>query len=260
MSDKKTVAGLIQKENDDGFMEKYVVSNAPLIVAVFCNIVVIISDYRAYDVVFNLTGEVWKALSASLACAIPFLMWEISWQYNHTTNAWRTVSLVMAGIAFATSIVLGVTDFIATPDSDVVVANWLLGGVVIVTGIHTVMGFLYFYNDPDVARKRRKSQSMAAMMDQEQNAEVAENLLNSGNALLGMIAQMEQKYSPEEVEAVLRILRGQKQAKPTEGRKGGGQKQEQRPPQNMPMTVHAAESELVSAPKGQGNGQPPKTP
>ena len=216
MSDKKTVAGLLQAQQaNEGWIEKHVISNAPLLVVAFSNLVVIISDWRAYDVIYNLSGSVWKALAASFACAIPFIMWEVSWQYNHTTEAWRKVSLVMAGLAFVTSVGLGVADFVPTADSNSVVAAWLLGGVVIATGLHTIIGFLYYYNDPDVARKRRKAQSLAAMVDQEMNAEVAENLLQNGNALLSAIAKLEAQYSPEEVEAVLRILRGEKQVKTT---------------------------------------------
>lgn len=241
--EKKTVASLLESQKKDNFWEKSVISNAPLIVALFSNIVVVISDVRAYDVIYNLTQSWWKALAASFACAVPFIMWEIAWQYNHTTETWRKWSLVMAGAAFMTSIVLGVADFIPTADSNEVVAAWLLGGVVIATGIHTVVGFLYFYNDPDVARRRNKSQALAAMLDQELNAQVAENLLESGSTLLGILSQLESKYTPEEVAAVMRILCGEKQEKPTE----------RKSKQFQPVRQFASEE---PAPKSDGANRP----
>lgn len=212
MSDKKTVAGLFEDERESVW-QKWVVGNAPTIVAIFANFVVIVSDIRAYDVIYQLTGSLWKALAASLACAAPFIIWEIAWQYNHTSDQWRTVSLLMAGLAFGTSLVLGVADYIVT-DPDNVLAAWLLGGVVITTGLHTVVGFLYYYNDPDVARRRRKAQALGMMQDQQLNAEVAKTLLENGRGILGIIGQLEREFDPEDVEKILSMLRGKKSDMP----------------------------------------------
>jgi len=221
---QKKVSDLLQSQNEEGWFERNVVSNAPLIMAVFANLMVIIADVRAFDVVYGLTLSWWKALSASAACAIPFLIWEIAWQYNSTTENWRKVSLVMAGIAFATSIFLGVADFLGFQGTW---ADFLLGSVVILTGLHTVVGMLYFYNDPDVARRRHKKQAMSKMLDQELNAQVATQLLESGNDLLSVISSLESKYGVDEVENIIRILRGDKQAKPTE------RVQKRQPPQQF---------------------------
>ena len=217
MSNKKKVADLLQESGGDGWFQDTIVAHAPTIMGIFANLVVIFADYRAYDVVFQLTGSWWKAASASLACAIPFILWEIGWQYNHTTDNWRKISLAMAALAFATSLFLGVADFLGFQG---VWADWLLGGVVIVTGIHTAVGFLYYYNDPDVARRRHKAQTLATMLDQEENAAVAEQLLKSGSDLLAIINQMENQYDPEDVEMVMNIVQGKKKGKPTEQRGG----------------------------------------
>lgn len=203
MNDKRIVDLL---DNSSWFQDN-IVSNAPVIIAVFANFVVIFADVRAYDVVYKLTGSWWKALSASLACAIPFILWEIGWQYNHTTDAWRRWSLFMAGIAFFTSIFLGVADFLNFSGEW---ADILLGGVVVLTGLHTVMGFLYYYNDPSVARKRHKAQAIGTMLDQQMNARVAKELLKSGRDLLAVMKELEKEYNPEDVDAVMAILRGKK--------------------------------------------------
>lgn len=208
----KKVSDLLIQSQEDGWFERVIVANAPLIMGWFANIVVIIADVRAYDVVYRLTGSWWKALSASLACAVPFILWEIAWQYNHTTENWRKTSLGMAGFAFATSLFLGVADFLNFTGGW---TNWLLGGVVVATGVHTVMGFLYYYNDPDVARRRLKAQKLGEMQDQELNAQVAETLLQSGNDLLATIEALGRKYDPDEVEKVLNILQGKKMEKPS---------------------------------------------
>lgn len=209
---KKKVSDLLVQSNNEGFFERVIVANAPLIMGWFANIVVIIADVRAYDVVYRLTDSWWKALSASLACAIPFILWEIAWQYNHTTESWRKWSLAMAGFAFVTSLFLGVADFLNFTG---IWTDWLLGGVVVATGIHTVMGFLYYYNDPDVARRRFKAQALGAMQDQELNAQVAAHLLESGEGLLAVIEALGRKHDPDEVEKVLNILQGKKADKPS---------------------------------------------
>lgn len=235
MNEKKKVSDLLQEQRQESFFQQHVVANAPLIMAVFANIVVIIADVRAYDVVFRLTGSWWKALYASLACAIPFILWEIGWQYNHTTDGWRRTSLAMAGLAFGTSIFLGVADYLNFTG---VWTDILLSGVVVTTGIHTVIGLLYYYNDPDVARSRHRRQALATMQDQELNARVAEELLKSGANLLTVIEALEKQFDPEDVERVLAIVQG----------KRAGDKPSQRRPQLPPRQQLPSHQQSVMSP------------
>jgi len=208
---QKKVSDLLQA--DSGWRDK-IVDSAPMLMVIFANVVIIIADIRAYDVLNTLTGSWWKSAMAVVGgCAIPFIIWELSWQYNHTTEAWRTTSLFMAGFAFATSLFLGVADYTGWEGSW---TSYLLAGVVIATGIHAVMGLLYYYNDPDVARRRHKAQALGAMEDQQLNAQVAEHLLKNGQGLLGMLAKLEEQYDPEDVAAVLRILDGKRKNAPTQ--------------------------------------------
>ena len=197
---------MLTDEQKDGWFETNIVANAPLIIGLFSNLVVIFADYRAYDVIYSLTGVWWKALAASLACAVPFILWEIGWQYNHTTENWRMTSLGMAGVAFATSIFLGVADYIGLTSP--AWADFLLGSVVVLTGLHTVVGFLYYYNDPDVARRRMKAQALARAEAQRVNADMARGLLEDGRDILKTIDALKGEFSPDDVEAVLAILNG----------------------------------------------------
>src|SRR5512138_3628150 len=128
MMAEKKVSDLLQKTKDDSWFEENVVNNAPAIMSVFANLMVIAADVRAYDVVYRLTDSWWKALLAALSCGVTFLIWELCWQYNSTTTGWRRISLAMAGLAFITSIFLGVADYL---QFDGKYANWLLGGVVV---------------------------------------------------------------------------------------------------------------------------------
>jgi hypothetical protein len=221
MSEKK-IADLLQGDNNNWWNNK-IVANAPLIMLIFANLFIIAADIRAYDVLFRLTASWWKAAMAVIGgCALPFVIWEISWQYNHTTEAWRTVSLIMAGIAFATSLFLGIADYLGFQGEWSVV---LLAGIIIVSGIHVVIGLLYYYNDPDVARRRHKAQALGTMQDQQLNAQVAEHLLEHGRGLLGLIERLEKEFDPEDVKAVLRILDGKKKNEPTRERPAKPQRQ-----------------------------------
>jgi hypothetical protein len=203
------ISDLLGEESN--WFQDNIVQRAPALMALFANAVVIIADYRAYDVLYVLTASWWKALFVVLgACAIPFLLWEISFQYNHTTDFWRVVSLLMSGLAFVTSLILGVADYLGF---DGVWSDILLGGGVVVGGIHAVVGFLYYYNDPDVARKRRKAQTLAMMADQQSNTDVAKMLLANGKDVLAIINSLKGQYNPDDVDAVLAILRGKKENK-----------------------------------------------
>lgn len=237
---KKNVADLLTDDKKSAWDS--VVENAPLIMAVFSNFIVIVADVRVYDVMYRLTGSWWKALLSSLACAIPFIIWEIAWQYNHTTEGWRFASLSMAGLAFATSLFLGVADYLQFTGAW---TDWLLGGVVVATGVHGVVGLLYYYNDPDVARRRHKAQAEAMMLDQQENTAVTRGLLESGRTLLGLIEELEKQYSPDEVRRVLSIVSGKKPDKP-----------KSRPANNSPKMELARQ--FNSETDGKGNNHPQK--
>lgn len=237
MSDRKSIASLLQDEKKDGWIERNVIDHAPAIIGGFSNIVVIVADYRAYDVIYSLTGVWWKALAASLACAIPFILWEIAWQYNSTTEGWRKWSFAMAGVAFMTSIVLGIADYVGL---DASAADWLLAGVVVMTGLHTVIGFLYYYNDPDVARRRAKAQALARAQDQRDNAEAAKQLLEDGRNILQTIEALKGQFDPNDVEAVLAILSGKRVE--NQASKSKNNQQGQRPPV-QPARAFASDAE-----------------
>ncbi len=203
MNDKKISSFLQSEESSWIDWIEDLTEYAPVLLAIFSNAAVIFADYRAFDVMYQMTGIWWKALSASLACAIPFILWEIAWQYSHVAKSWRTTSLLMAGVAFATSIILGIADYVGfTSDY----ADLLLGGVVVLTALHTVVGLLYFYNDPRVARKRKASKMMSQMQDQHLNAGVANALLEHGAYLLERLEQLNRQYDPEDVEDIIQLL------------------------------------------------------
>jgi hypothetical protein len=193
------------EKKSNGWFEDNVVANAPLIMGVFANLLVVAMSVRAFDVVFRLTGVWWKALFAALSSEIAFLLWEIGWRYNKTTDFWRKVSLVMAGVAFFTSLFLGVADYLNFTGFW---ANVLLVGVVGVMGVHTIVFLLYYYNDPDVLARRRKSQLEGKMMALRNASNQAKIVLGEGKELLEAIQALKRAYPPEDVRFVLKYLTG----------------------------------------------------
>jgi hypothetical protein len=192
-------------KKSNGWFEDNIVANAPLIMGVFANLLVLAMSVRAFDVVFRLTGVWWKALFAALSSEVAFLLWEIGWRYNKTTDFWRKVSLVMAGLAFFTSLFLGVADYLNFTGFW---ANVLLVGVVGVMGVHTIVFLLYYYNDPDVLARRRKSQLEGKMQALRNASNQAKTVLGEGKELLEAIQALKRAYPPEDVRFVLKYLTG----------------------------------------------------
>lgn len=205
-----------EEENEEGFFEKHVISNMPMVLLVFANIGIIAADYRGYDVLLALTGEPWKALLVVLfSCALPFVLWEFAWQYKYATEQWRKIALAMAFVAFATSIVYGVADYVLV-NGKTVSSALLTGGGVVLTGIHTVFALLFFYNDPQVAMKRLQTQQIAKIANANKAAKLANSLLENARTVAANKDVLNNLYGEAEVEKLLAILNGKKPKKELE--------------------------------------------
>lgn len=207
---------IFSEQEEEGWVEKYIISNMPTFLLVFANIGVIVSDYRAIDVLTMTLNSPWKAwLAVIFSCAIPFLMWEMAWQYKHTTDKWRGASLAMAGVSFATSVFYGVADYVNL--SDVYANSDLLAvSAVILTGVHIVMALLYFYNDPQRAMKRRTAQMIARADNANSAALLANSLLANAQIVAQNRQVLEDTFGKKEADEILALLAGKKPAKKPE--------------------------------------------
>ena len=208
-------------EKEENLIEKYVISNMPIILMIFANLGIIVADYRAYDVLNILTGSSWKALMAVVfSCAVPFVLWELAWQYKFATDGWRTVALCMAFLSFGTSIIYGLADYVGAYDSNGVnmMATVLIGGAVVLTGIHIVFALLYFYNDPNVAMKRLQTQALGKMATANTNAVLANTILAQAKDVNAAQRVLVDIYGEQEANNAMALLTGKKEiVNPTSG-------------------------------------------
>jgi hypothetical protein len=211
-------------KKEGNFVQKYVISYMPVIMLVFANVGIILADIRAYDVLLRFTGVPWQALFAVLfSCAFPFILWELGWQYNKTTDNWRVFSLVMAFMAFATSVFFGVADYLGASfvirggNGEDITSDALLILAVILTGVHTIGAILYAYNDPDAKAKRLLRANEAAMAQFASNAKMAQTLLEKAKTVGGDLDSLKNLYGENEVQTVMAALSGEKTSNPTGG-------------------------------------------
>ena len=167
---------------------------APVIVLVFANLAVLFGEVRVYDVIYKLSGEWWKALGSTLSTGIPFILWEIAWQYRAASGLQRGLAIGGAALAFITAVVLGVADFLQgsvyTQSLEDVTTTFLLISVVIALAIHTVLALAFFYKDPKIERERKQRQLVEWYDEQAQKLELANELAKKRKAL----AATEQTY------------------------------------------------------------------
>ena len=167
---------------------------APVIVLVFANLAVLFGEVRVYDVIYKLSGEWWKALGSTLSTGIPFILWEIAWQYRAASDLQRVLAIVGAALAFLTAVILGIADFlqgsIYTQSLEDVTTTFLLISVVVALAIHTVIALAFFYKDPKIERERKQRQLEEWYDEQAQKLELAHALAIKRKAL----AATEQKY------------------------------------------------------------------
>src|SRR4029453_11119310 len=106
---------------------------AVAIAFIVVDLLMLVAEYRVWDVGMGITGDPYKALGFLLVSAVPFYLAQLLWLYPRA-NGWQQAIAVTMGIpALLTSAQFGLADLSRSYDVDRIVTRviWLSGAYIV---------------------------------------------------------------------------------------------------------------------------------
>lgn len=212
------------------------------IAVVFVDLVVLVAEYRVWDVGYQMTKDPLKAAGFVLVSAVPFYLGQIFWLYPVANTFQKGVAVIMVAASLYTSWVFGTADLSQSYDVIVIVSM-----VTNLTAIYIVIVLAYILFDDSIKAHRMKKQAEGAAKQEKDYQTIARSVLRELAETQRLQRETEKEFGdPELVQAQLDRLRGVKQ-KP-------------QAPVYQPSIVYGAETkkvELEENPTTAGQGKQP---
>ena len=216
-------------------------SSAVAIAIIFIDVVVLISEYRVWDVGYQMTADPFKAIGFVAVSAVPFYLGQIFWLYPTANSIQKVISVVMVAASLYTSWVFGTADLSRSYDVSAIVSM-----VTNLTAGYIVITLAYVLWDDGIKANRMKKQAQGAAAREKDYQKITREVLRELAETQRLQRETEKEFGDSGlVQSQLDRLRGTKQ-KVT-------------PPAYQPqMGAFASE---VEAPKASaGNDQKPPHP
>ena len=211
-------------------------SSAVAIAIIFIDVVVLISEYRVWDVGYQMTDDPYKAIGFVVVSAVPFYLGQIFWLYPTANTIQKVISVVMVASSLYTSWVFGTADLSRSYDVKAIV-----GMVTNLTAGYIVVTLAYVLFDDGIKANRLKKQAQGKAAREKEYQKITREVLRELAETQRLQRETEKEFGDSSlVQSQLDRLRGTKQKPVT-------------PAYQAPMVTYGSE---VDAPKEQGQGKP----
>jgi hypothetical protein len=220
-------------------------NSAIAIAVVFVDLVVLVAEYRVWDVGYQMTGDTFKAIGFVLVSAVPFYLGQVFWLYPVANWVQKWIAAGMVVSSLYTSWIFGTADLSKTYDIASIVAT-----VTNMTAGYIVVVLAYILFDDGIKAYRIKKQVEGAARQEREYQILTRQTLRE----LAKTKALHQEIVDEFGDADL----VDEQANRVRGKKH----QNQQPQQFRPaMTAHAQDvyGEQLARDKANGN-RPDPTP
>jgi hypothetical protein len=214
------------------FMELFP-NSAIAIAMIFVDLVVLVAEYRVWDVGYKMTGDPYKAFGFVLVSAVPFYLGQVFWLYPVANTLQKVIAVGMVTSALYTSWVFGTADLTQAWNIPVLVSI-----VTDMTAGYIVAVLAYILFDNGIKAYRMKKQIEGQARQEKDYQEIVRGVLRELKKTQQLQKETEAEFNdPALVQAMLERTRG---VKP---KKGNEQ------PRNLPMQTVAlnADTEHVKA-------------
>ena len=125
--------------------------SAVAIAFVLVDLLVLVAEYRVWDVGMKITGDPYKAIGFVLVSALPFYVAQILWIYPRAHSGQLAIALVMGGSALFTSARFGLADLSLQYD-----VESLIQMVIYLTVFYIILLLVYILTDKTIRANRKK--------------------------------------------------------------------------------------------------------
>lgn len=169
------------------------------------DLLVLLAEYRVWDVARQITGDPFKALGFVAVSAIPFYLAQVLWLYPRAHGLQQGIALAMGAISLYTSAQFGLADL--TRQYDV---NGLFSLVVWLTVFYVVILLVYVVSDRSIRLFRTRVQAHDRAAFQKQMNDTARGVLSDLRLQLEEERKLRMEFGDEAVEAHLSMLNHRK--------------------------------------------------
>lgn len=183
-------------------------NNAIAIAVLFVDAVVLVAEYRVWDVGIRITnGDPYKALGFVLVSAVPFYLGQLFWLYPRAVNGQKVIAVGLVAGGLYTSAMFGLADLSQTYDIAIIVAT-----VVRLTVIYVVAVLFYILIDPGIKAHRAMTQARAAAGLEREYQQLTREMLSEWQTTKALERETVAMFDGDEdaVIAHLETLRGKK--------------------------------------------------
>ena len=147
--------------------------NSTIIIAfLVVDMLVLVAEYRVWDVGMKITGDPYKALGFVLVSALPFYLSQILWIYPRATRWQQGIALLMGGSALITSARFGLADLSQSYDIKSIISM-----VVNLTVAYIIALLVYILIDKGIQANRMKVKARANAAMQKEFNKIAREVL-----------------------------------------------------------------------------------
>jgi len=254
--DRKAKEKAEKKMKEKEAFRKWFVPMSALVVA---NIIFFSLDLRAFQAMYILTSSyLLSTLTVLISGGLAMYWFDVLYPHSkrHNNDVQQNISMIFTVLAISLSGVLAFADYVVGTGESFS-GGWstaLWASIIVLTIAQGVAIAWWWSIDNHIAAEAKIQEAHAEAADTEDEMSILRTKLNGLRGVLTELDKLNKDFTPAAVSNVANILGialpSDMQIKPQQG---------QRPPQNMPMTAHAADVDGVTLPTS-AERQSDKTP
>jgi hypothetical protein len=185
------------------FVATMIPNYAVAIAFIVVDLLMLVAEYRVWDVGITITGDPYKAMGFLLVSAVPFYLAQILWLYPRANGWQQAIAVAMAIAALVTSAKFGLADLSKSYDIDRIV-TW----VIWLSGTYIVALLVYIVIDKNIRLMRAKVKAREQANFQGELNKSMRSILSDLREGLKEEADLRREFGDLAVDSHLQMMRG----------------------------------------------------
>jgi len=178
-------------------------NSAVAIAVMFVDLLVLVAEYRVWDVGYAITGDTYKAVGFVLVSAVPFYLGQLFWLYPRANTLQRAIGagFVLGGLA--TSAAFGLADLTLAYE-----VNQIVSIVIYMTLAYIGSALLYVLKDNTIKANRLKAEMRGKAEEERHYQKTLRDVLADLRETQRLEKELAAEFGEDVVSERLSALRG----------------------------------------------------